>query len=105
MTDLKWNISKIISYIRSNAGFRALLVNADDSIMDEVYTFADNGCGSCKKTILTFIDVNEKVTKLVGYSKNDFIGKKLDETKIFTKESLGKNLDSFFKRMKGEDVI
>jgi PAS domain S-box-containing protein len=51
-----------------------------------------------------FIDVNEKVTKLVGYNKNDFLGKKLDETKIFTKESLDKNLDSFFKRMKGEEV-
>ena len=51
-----------------------------------------------------FVDVNEQVTKLLGYSKNDLIGKKFDETEILTKESLSKSLDSFMKRMKGEDV-
>jgi len=51
-----------------------------------------------------FVDVNKQVTKLLGYSKNDLIGKKFDETEILTKESLSKSLDSFMKRMKGEDV-
>lgn len=51
-----------------------------------------------------FVDVNEQVTELLGYNKIDFIGKKIDETKIFTKESLGKSLDDFMKRMKGKDI-
>ncbi len=51
-----------------------------------------------------FVDVNEQVTKLLGYSKNELIGKKIDEVKILSKDSLSKSLDSFKKRMKGEDV-
>jgi len=51
-----------------------------------------------------FVDVNEQVTKLLGYSKNDLIGKKFVESEILTKESLNKSLEGFTKRMKGEDV-
>ncbi len=51
-----------------------------------------------------FIDINEQVTNILGYHKNDLIGKKFNETKIFTKEGLNKSLDCFLKRMKGEMV-
>lgn len=51
-----------------------------------------------------FADVNEQVIKLLGYSKNELVGKKFDEVKILTKDSLSKCLDSFMKRMKGEDI-
>ena len=51
-----------------------------------------------------FVDVNEQVTEILGYNKNDLIGKKFDKAEIFTEESLNKSLDSFMKRMKGESV-
>ena len=51
-----------------------------------------------------FVEVNEQVTKTLGYNKNDLIGKKLDEAKILTQDSLNKSLDGFIKRMKGESV-
>jgi len=51
-----------------------------------------------------FVDVNKQVTNILGYHKNDLIGKKFSDTEIFTKESLNKNLDNFIKRMKGEIV-
>ena len=51
-----------------------------------------------------FVDVNEQVTKLLGYNKEDLIGKKFDEAKILTEDSLSKSMDSFLKRMKGEEV-
>lgn len=51
-----------------------------------------------------FLDVNEQVTKVLGYSKNDLIGKKFDEARILTKDSVNKSLDEFAKRMKGTTV-
>ena len=51
-----------------------------------------------------FVEVNEQVTKILGYNKNDLIGKKLDEAKILTQDSLNKSLDGFMRRMKGESV-
>ena len=51
-----------------------------------------------------FVDINEQVTKILGYSKNDLIGKKFNEAKILTKDSLNKSLDGFLKSMKGENV-
>jgi len=52
----------------------------------------------------SFVDINEQVTNILGYNKNDLIGKKLKEAQILTKDSLNKSLDGFFKRMKGENV-
>ncbi len=51
-----------------------------------------------------FVDVNKQVTNILGYHRNDLIGKKFNETEILTKESLNKSLDNFMKRMKGEIV-
>jgi len=51
-----------------------------------------------------FVDINEQVTNILGYSKNDLIGKKFNEAELLTKESLNKSLDGFLKRMKGENV-
>jgi len=51
-----------------------------------------------------FLDVNEQVIKLMGYSKEELIGKRFDEAKILTQESLKKGLENFAKRMKGEEI-
>jgi PAS domain S-box-containing protein len=51
-----------------------------------------------------FIDVNEQVTKILGYDKDDLIGKKFDEAEILTDESVTITIDNFLKRMNGENV-
>ncbi len=51
-----------------------------------------------------FVDINAQVTNILGYHKNDLIGKKFNKAEILTKESLNKSLDIFLKRMKGENV-
>ncbi|MCX6667116.1 MAG: PAS domain S-box protein [Euryarchaeota archaeon] len=51
-----------------------------------------------------FSDINQQVTELLRYSKNDLIGKKFDETGILTKESLDRTLNNFAKRMKGDKI-
>ena len=51
-----------------------------------------------------FVDVNKQVTSILGYHKNDLIGKKFNEAEILTKESLNNSVNNFMKRMKGEIV-
>ena len=51
-----------------------------------------------------FIDINDQVIKLLGYNKKELVGKKFNELNILTKDSLSKSMDSFLKRMKGEEV-
>ncbi|UCF50581.1 MAG: PAS domain S-box protein [Thermoplasmatales archaeon] len=51
-----------------------------------------------------FVDINEQVTNIFGYNKNDLIGKKFSDTEILTKDSLNTSLDSFLKIMNGENV-
>jgi PAS domain S-box-containing protein len=52
----------------------------------------------------TFIDINEQVTKTLGYDKNELIGKKFDEVEILTKDSLNQSLESFSKLMQGKAI-
>lgn len=51
-----------------------------------------------------FVDVNQQVTNMFGYSKKELIGKRFDNLGILTEESLNKTLDNFNKRMKGRNV-
>ena len=51
-----------------------------------------------------FVDVNKQVTKLLGYSKKELIGKKFDKSGILSEESLSKINKKFNKRMTGQDV-
>ncbi|RLF33318.1 MAG: hypothetical protein DRM98_02470 [Thermoplasmata archaeon] len=51
-----------------------------------------------------FVEVNKQVTKILGYTRKDLIGKRFDEIKILTPESLSRVADSFMKRMNGVDV-
>ena len=51
-----------------------------------------------------FIDMNKQVTKLLGYSKTELIGKQFYKANIFDKESVTKTINSFNRRMSGEDV-
>ena len=46
-----------------------------------------------------FVDINKQVTKLLGYTKKDLIGKRFDKVKILTKESQSKALELFKKRI------
>lgn len=71
MDGLKWRLTEILSKIKEDRGFRKILLDNADAIIDDVYTFADNGCGKCKKHILRFIDENvETINKVIDeYSK------------------------------------
>ena len=49
-----------------------------------------------------FVDINQQVTKLLGFSKEELIGKKFDKIGILSKDSISKTLESFGRRMIGE---
>jgi len=51
-----------------------------------------------------FVDVNQQVIKLLGYSKKELIGKKFSETGILTGENLSSALNNFFRRMEREKI-
>ena len=51
-----------------------------------------------------FVDINEQVTKLLGYNKKDLIGKCFDKINILTEDSLKKSKENFKRRMKGKKV-
>ena len=51
-----------------------------------------------------FVDVNQQVTNLLGYRKEDLIGKDFHKIGILTEESIVKIRDDFKRRMSGEDV-
>ncbi len=50
------------------------------------------------------VDVNEQVTKLLGFNKTELIGKRFDKSNLISQEYINKSLDNFIKRMKGEEV-
>jgi len=51
-----------------------------------------------------FIDVNNQVTKILGYKKDELIGKNFTKTNILTNSSLKIALENFKKRIDGEKV-
>jgi len=51
-----------------------------------------------------FVDINERVTKLLGYSKKDLIGKRFDKIGILSKGSAEKTRNNFKRRIAGEDI-
>lgn len=73
MNDLKWRLADVLNKIKSSREFRKILLDNAESIVEEVYTFADNGCGSCKKKILRFIDDNvDTINKVIDeFSASD----------------------------------
>jgi PAS domain S-box-containing protein len=66
-----------------------------EKAIDPIIIFDKNG---------RFIDINEQVTKLLGFDKEELIGKKFSEIKLLTKDSLNQSLDNFAKRMNGIKV-
>ena len=51
-----------------------------------------------------FLDLNSRVTKLLGYNKNDLIGKKFTEKNLLTKDSSGKSLEKFINKKDREET-
>ncbi|MEM5778325.1 MAG: PAS domain S-box protein [Candidatus Aenigmatarchaeota archaeon] len=51
-----------------------------------------------------FVEVNKKVEELLGYSKEDLIGKKFTKANVLTKKSILIAFKNFLKRMAGFDV-
>jgi len=66
-----------------------------ETAIDPIIILDDKGC---------FLDVNEQVTNLLGYSKVDLIGKKFDKVNIFDEDSVAKTSDNFINNKKNEDV-
>jgi len=66
-----------------------------ETAMDPIIIFDTEG---------NFVDINKKVTELLGHSKKDLIGKRFDSVEILTKESRIKALEMFKKRMSGKNV-
>jgi len=51
-----------------------------------------------------FVDINNQVTKLLGYNKVELIGKQFDKVNILDKESISIAYENFNKRMSGKEV-
>ncbi|MFO8050358.1 MAG: PAS domain S-box protein [Thermoplasmatota archaeon] len=52
-----------------------------------------------------FRDVNEVALKVVGYDKEEIVGKELQELPFLEEEAVKKTAENFMKRMKGEEVL
>jgi len=51
-----------------------------------------------------FIEINKKVEELLGYTKEDLIGKKITEAGVLTKKSVLITYKNFLKRMAGFEI-
>ena len=51
-----------------------------------------------------FLDVNKQVTKLLGYTKKELIGKQFGKVGLVSKKSLDKTQKNFKNRMKGKKI-
>ena len=69
--------------------------NLFETAIDPIVVLDTNG---------VFVDVNEQVTKLLGFSKVELIGKRFDKTGIISSESLEKTFENFKRRMAGENI-
>jgi len=52
----------------------------------------------------TYIDVNNQITNILGYKKEEIIGKKINQVNILSKESEKIVYENYQKRMKGENI-
>ncbi len=51
-----------------------------------------------------FIEINKKVEEILGYTKDDLIGKRFTEANVLTKKSVLITYKNFLKRMMGFDI-
>jgi len=71
MDGLKWRLTEFLDKIKSDRDFRKILLDNAESIIEDVYTFGESGCGKCKKHILRYADENvDIINKVIDeYSK------------------------------------
>jgi PAS domain S-box-containing protein len=90
--ELKLQAEKNIFQLEGEERYKAAFESANDVIM----LMDKNG---------KIIDVNEKITEIGGYEREEFIGKNIRSlARIMTKKSLAIILGNFLKRMAGADV-
>jgi len=89
------DISKLKTTERKLTESEEKYKNLFQTAIDPIIILDKQGC---------FIDVNNQVTKILGYKKDELIGKKFDEAEILTKDSIEITLENFAKRMNGENI-
>ncbi|RLF36645.1 MAG: hypothetical protein DRN08_00940 [Thermoplasmata archaeon] len=81
--------------LKKNKGFDRKHIDLFETAVDPIIILDKNGL---------FIDINQQGIKLLGYSKEELVGKHFAEVGILTEESMNKTIENFAKRMNGENI-
>ena len=115
MTDIKgekhWiSVTKVPRYNKKNKIIGLIGIDRDITDIKESEEKYKNLFETAKDPILIldkngcFIEINNQVTKSLGYSKEDLIGKKFYEKNILDKESQKKAINNFKQRIQGKTI-